>query len=625
MRIAILALWLTAVLSLPLVAFAVQGDQDPRSAGVLELTLGEAIRLALRNNRSLHRARLQRATDRFSLDVAGDRYRPKANVAVSTSADNRRPGTVEISAGPSLRIPGGGEVRLMYSEPLARGSEDVGTWTLGLSQPLLKGFGSGIDAAPLHIARLREQMSLLSFRDAIADVVALVIDAYRGVLRAKRSTAISRDSLARARAQLEINRSLIRAGRMAAREIVQSEAEIAKRELALVDSDNSLNSANAALLSVLDIDGAPRIVVAGKPLTVEEAVRADLEKSINTAFANRTDYKSASIAREIASIEFRLAASDTLWDLTLTAQVSRGGDDGRDRDYGVALGLTIPFGDRLPELKVVSARNAVRDADIALLEFRQSIRIEVGQAAHEVEVGLRRIELAHTIRELAEERLEVERSKLVQGLASAYRLTLVEGDLVSAQNSELDAIISYLDAVASLDRTLGTTLRTWAIDAEAGLEWAPNGGDGRELRSDTTASAPALRGTPSTASRPAIEAPVPPFAVRRVGSTSLAGLSSRVGSSLLLRLVDFESAWRVARPAGSEDIPARDAALVRIVDDGTARESMPPTALGIRGAGGAVRVPAEHRAMPEFPSFERRVEMLRIRSVRSGVASAEQQ
>ena len=82
-------------------------------------------------------------------------------------------------------------------------------------------------------------------------------------------------------------------------------------------------------------------------------------------------------------------------------------------------------------------------------------------------MGVRRIELARRSRELAEETLEIEQSKLAQGLTSTFRLTSVEDDLVRAQNGELDATIAYLNALTALDRTLGTTLRTWGIDIES--------------------------------------------------------------------------------------------------------------------------------------------------------------
>ena len=434
-----------------------QGD-----AGILELTLDRAVRLALQNSRFLLTARHRRVTDRFALEVAEDRYRPRASVGVSASDGSRRPGSAKISAGPRLRIRTGGEFDLRWSEPLA-GRDGAGSWTLGFSQPLLKGFGPEIDSAPLRIAHIRESMNDLSFRQTVAGIVESVIPAYWLVIRAHRALAISRDSVARSKKQLAINRSLIRVGRLAEREIVQTEAEIAVRELALAESRNRLHTATVDLASILDIDETAWVLPVDTTLTVE-ALHPDPQQSIATAFASRADYRRAQLYREIAAIEVRLTKNDRRWDLRLTASVSQGGAAGRD--YGAALGLSIPLGDRTDELWLLRAKNRLRAAEIALVELRQSIRVEVRRAVHEVEVGLRRIELSRKARKLAEKQLEVERRKLTLGLTSAYQLTAVEDDRIGAQNAELDAIVSYLNAVASLDRALGVTLRTWGIDVE---------------------------------------------------------------------------------------------------------------------------------------------------------------
>ena len=166
--------------------------------------------------------------------------------------------------------------------------QGAGSWELALAQPLLKGFGPEVDTAPVRVARIDEKIHVLSLRDTVAGVVTSVIRAYRAVIRANRQIEISRESLARARKQLQTNRSLIQAGRMAAREIVQTEAEVANRELALIESENSLEAANAALIDFLDIDGVsgirPTATLAMKP------ARPDLAHSVQTALARRPDH-----------------------------------------------------------------------------------------------------------------------------------------------------------------------------------------------------------------------------------------------------------------------------------------------------------------------------------------------
>ena len=478
-RTAALALGIAATLSLALAAPLSAEGTGTADTTELALTLEETIRLALDHNRTLVSARRRRETDKLSLEVAEDRYRPQARIGASTRTDNRGENQAELSIGPSLRVPSGGEFRLAWEKPLAGSDARAGTWTLGFSQPLLRGFGTDVDTAPVRIARLREERNRLAYRDTVADTVESVIGAFRGASRAHRAITISAASLARAKKQLEVNRALIEGGRMAAREIIQTEAEVANRELSLIESENRRSVANAALISILDIDETTQIRPLEQTVSIE-ALSPNVEKSIETALRRRSDHRGALMDVEVAELELRKAKNERLWNLSLDASVSRGGGD-EGRDYGVGLGLSIPLGDRSSELGELSARNGLRDAEIGLVELKQSIRIEVRQAVHEVAVGVRRIELARRSRELAEETLEIEQSKLAQGLTSTFRLTSVEDDLVRAQNGELDATIAYLNALTALDRTLGTTLRTWGIDIES-LE---SGGIGSQSGADS--------------------------------------------------------------------------------------------------------------------------------------------
>ena len=109
-----------------------------------------------------------------------------------------------------------------------------------------------------------------------------------------------------------------------------------------------------------------------------------------------------------------------------------------------------------------------------LAEVRQRIDIEVTDAVRNVELSRREVELARTARELAQRKTELEREKLRLGLSSNFRLVEFEGDLEAAQNTELDSVIAWHDALTSLDRALGTTLERWDIEIDD-----TEGADGR--------------------------------------------------------------------------------------------------------------------------------------------------
>ncbi len=371
--------------------------------------------------------------------------------------------TAALSLGPSLNLPTGGSFRLSWSKPLAGELDRQASTTLSFSQPLLKGFGPDIATQPLRRARLQERINIRRFRDRAAGIIGSVISTYRGVLSAGRRLVIARESLERSQRQLEINRALVEAGRMAPQDLVQTEADVANKEYALADAENRLETANSTLVNTLDLKEGARIEVQEEPPVEPE--QPDLAESLETAFARRTDWLSAEIGMELARMGLRSAEDNLLPNLALSATAAHG--SGRDRtDWSGGLNLTVALQDDGERRALVRARNGMRRAEMALAERRQSIRIQVRRSVHNVAVALRQIDLSGEARELAERKLEIERLKLQQGLSSSFQLGRFEDDLVNAQRRELDAVVGYRNALDSLSRTLGTTLDRWGIDIE---------------------------------------------------------------------------------------------------------------------------------------------------------------
>ena len=445
---------------------AAPGAQERAPAA--SLTLEDAIAQALRTNRTLESAGGRLTVQRGALDVAEDRYRPRATIGAATTAQNGDDTHTELSVGPMMRVPGGGQVALRWAEPVGGDDERDGGWRATFSQPLLRG-GGAVDSASLRIARLRDEAALLAFEARLTETVQEVIAAYRALARAERTIAIEAASLERAERQLEVNRALIAAGQMAAREEAQSEAEIARRALSLVESEHEVSIERAGLLSILDIDESREI----RTVTEPDPARSvpDARAVFETALARRTDYRRALIDAEVAAIGVETAKDATRWDLTLSAELAR--DGAGASDASARLALSIPIGDRRPTLALAEARQDVREAGIEKVERRESIRVEVDEAVRSLAIAMRRAELAAESLSLARRQREIEQAKLTQGLTTTFQLAGVEDDLVRAERSALDARSAVLDAHARLDRALGTTLERWGIDPTTGVRGVP--------------------------------------------------------------------------------------------------------------------------------------------------------
>ena len=458
----LLCLWT----ALPLVVAApARADELPAcTRTACDLTLRDAIGLALARNRPLLNRRLDREVGRFSLDVAEDRWKPRVTVRPFAGRD-RRDRRAGVGVETSLRVPTGGSFRLRWDETLSREFDDTGAQTLGFSQPLLRGAGAGIDSSTVRQARLAEQVDILAFRRSAEDLVVAVIGAYRALIGAERQVEIGEASLQRAREQLEATRALILAGRVAEREAGRSEAVIANRELALVRARNRLEAAQFGLIDIMELDSAIRV----RPLEVLQAGQQDAAPApiFEEVLRDRADYLQAGLRVEIARIALTVARNNLLPDLALSFEWSH--DDTGRTDSLVQMDASVPLNDRAPALERFRARNALTKAERDVVESRESIGIALRQAMNDVEVGLRLTELASDARALAERNLAVEEAKFGQGLSSTFEVAASGEELVRAEQAEADAILAWLDAWTRLDRTAGRTLDRWDIRLEAVL------------------------------------------------------------------------------------------------------------------------------------------------------------
>lgn len=456
-------------------------EADPH----LDLTLESSIVLALANNRTLLNAHLNRQAERFALQVAENKFVPHLEVGSFVERENSR-NQVErstvggVSSKLTLNIPTGGRFALGWSGfekhlPNVRQNRRYGSaMTLTFTQPLLRHAGFEVSAASVDIAQVSEKINRLALQKTVMDVVTSVIRRYRAYQQARLALEISDKSLERAEALLEVNTLLVRAGRMAAQEVVQTRANIASRELDVIAAQNRLDQARLNLIDILDIDSHTRVT----PQDELEVSKPDENRDWRAiAQQHRPDYQIAKLSLQNAETRARVADNNRLWDLSLQLSANLGHEDrdfrdaigALDRDdYEVRLDLSIPFGAAHDprELEYIQASVNLHKVKNSLMETRQRVDIEVHNATREVSLSYRQVGLARMALDLVEEKLEVEREKLRLGLSSNFQLVSFEDDIVAVQHRELGATIDYLNALTELDRTLGTTLRTWDIRIE---------------------------------------------------------------------------------------------------------------------------------------------------------------
>lgn len=444
-----------------------------------EMSLADTVMLAVKKNRAIESAYLDRIVQRYDLKVAEDKFTPKPVLTTAARKDVTKTNNITkenkeaaVSGVITETLPTGGLLNLNASsghEKTAGSTLRASEWNVSLTQPLLKGGGIEVTTASVRTARITEKINVLSLQGTIMDTVTSVIIAYRNLLQANKQLEINRQSLARSKELVDVNRELITAGRMAEVEIVQAEAEVSNREFELLSAENSVDSARLSLIKLLDIDRHTTIVPTEK-VGLEPAV-LDFEQCKALAFNNRPDYLSALLGLETSKIDLMLAKNNKLWDLSLTggyggSDLSGSGSDSNTTNWSAGITLTIPFRDLTLEQGYISAKIHLEKTELNLKKLSDTIEIDVKDALRDVEIKMRQVALAEQSRKLSERKLEIETEKMKAGRSTNFQLVSYQNDLVNAQNNELSAIITYLNSLTSLDRTLGTTLAKWGITIE---------------------------------------------------------------------------------------------------------------------------------------------------------------
>lgn len=444
----------------------------PIPAGApLELTLDEAVALALRYNRGIRSAYLQRVVQRFDLRVAERAFVPQGGIGIEVAQrrqDGETDADIVISPSASWRTPLGGTVNFIWAraDPLTGEGAEYETAGVSLSQPLLRGAGLAVNMAPVRIARLQEEINRLQLEATVAGTVSAVITSYRALIQAQEQVRLAEEALARTRILLETNQALIAAGRMAASDIVQTESGVANQEVAVLQARQQVVSAQLGLLQLLALASRTN-VVAVDPVAASR-VEVDLDSAMATAFSSRIDLLAQRTSLEQMRQSLIVARNQRLWDVSLEASATR--DDGprfldrfNETDTRVGLRLNIPIGDLSRRQSWLAADTNMQTAELAFEEMKQSVESQVLDAVQSVEASWLQVEAARRARALSEQALEIGQERLRFGRASNFEVLSLQADLRAADAQQLSANIAYLNALTALDQQIGSTLETWRI------------------------------------------------------------------------------------------------------------------------------------------------------------------
>lgn len=341
---------------------------------------------------------------------------------------------------------------------------------LSLVQPLLRGAGRDATESDVAGARAAQTVAQRERRAVAAGLVEGLVGAYLELAHAQAERAIREQAHALALEQLEASRARLALGQLAPVDLPAVEQAVAERAQALDLAAQRVADRDAALATLLELDGAPGVAVPDPetwPGTEAAAVEA--------AVANNPDLAvlDAEIARQRTALP-RLEDA-TLPQLDLTVVASQTGhdedlggavvalSDNETHFYGASLGFQLPLRNRAAEGTLAQARLAVERARLE----REARRREVAQAAAEawraVQTAVRNEARLIEIAGLSERTLAAERARFDAGRTTNLEVLRVQQSYEEAQLAVARARVDRLLTTTRLRRLTGDLLDRFAL------------------------------------------------------------------------------------------------------------------------------------------------------------------
>lgn len=423
------------------------------AADPVTLTLPEAVRLALAQNRVLKISRLRVQEKEHKKAGARADYFPKlrndSTFLHTTSVEN-----LEIPRGAFGAVPNAGLVPAQ-DILINQGNQTFETVGTGLAQPL----------TPL--IRVRQENRIAASEVAIShddvkkaenQIALKVHEVYYGILIAGLQKHAAEQDNVYARTRLRESQEGVRDGNVLNVEVLDNQAGLLQTEQSLLTLDLRLSDLNVELDDLLGLPLGTPLVLS----PVEVTVPADLsrEEMLRIAFAANPEITSAMQTVEQAKAALTAAKSAYIPDVSVIARQSY--QNGvpflvhNFGTFGVVMNYDVfDFGKRRAATREREAQLAEAQENVERL--KEAIGVEIQQNANKVERTKRMIQVATEIVRLRAEGERVADNQLKQGvvLVSAQRQASAASS--KAQADLLQAQLAYMLAQADLQQTTGRT------------------------------------------------------------------------------------------------------------------------------------------------------------------------
>lgn len=484
------------------------GFQQFVHSGKLQLSLNDAIFLALANNTEIQIDQTQIDQAKSAIDAARAPFDPLLNGTFNTSRSTESSFS-EVSIEPTLS--GLSQVfQLGYSQTLETGtnvqtfvnatkfSSNIafgfvnpsvfGTVSIAITQPLLRGAGLLPNRGPIIIAQRNLAQSRATFRRQVAAVILNAVQQYWNVVEARDNLTVEQNLLAQAQKSYDHDKEALEKGALPPLDIYRSESEVASRRVTEIQAEYAVKQAEDLFRNAIAADIDPNIRALDLDLTQnpepsDDLLTVDIASELQKALANRPDLEAQRLQLSSDDLNIKIAHNGLKPQLSLTLNYSGAGLNTTTNGpflealdqtfgfsqptYGGGLTLNLPVRNYAAKSAFASAEVNKRRDLYSDRQIREQITLDVANAVHQLEQSKLSMEAAKIALNLAQKNLQAEQRKYELGAETLYVLLQTQSELAQAEQSAIQAQVGYQLAVASVYYSTGELLGTYNVEIAA--------------------------------------------------------------------------------------------------------------------------------------------------------------
>jgi outer membrane protein len=417
--------------SLSLGAFAQQQPPSP-----LQLTLKQAVQLALKQNPQRVIAKLLVSESDRNSQIARSALLPKANVAASGSINQYNVQSIEraparAGLGPFQIIEAGST----FSQTI-------------LDFPKIRAYQIGREGT--HQARADEQT-------AREIVVNAVVDQYLLILRALATRDAAKSRVALAQRLYEQATELQKTGIGLNIDTVRANVELQNERQNLIDAETLTHTTRYGLAALLDLPRDQDLDVADH-LDFYDLPALDKQSLLDQALTSRPEIHSFNSQRRIAKLTTDAAGEQRLPQLDFSGfwfyQGSRFNNGIPAYTYAISLEFPIFTGGRI---RAEEARAKLEEQHVAenRRQLEAQIVDDVKSALDELTAARNSVDVANLGLQLAQEEVAQAQRRFAAGVTTNVEVITAQDELARANDNQIAALYQFNLSRASLARATG--------------------------------------------------------------------------------------------------------------------------------------------------------------------------